>query len=549
MKEKYIICLFLLSLLTTSLKSQNTVGTTLNTAESYNGYSLITPSTETTPSTTYLINNCGEVVNSWQSDFPGQGLDYLLEDGSLYRGCTEDLSTLIYAGKSGRIERYDWEGNLIWAYTFSDTDFTYHHDFYPMNNGNLLVLIAERRTQAEAIQNGRDPNQIPENELYTERIIEVEPIGSDEINIVWEWDLWDHLIQDFDSTKDNFGVVSENPQLLNINFVGLSNGAADWTHVNSMDYNEDLDQIVLGSRSLSEFYIIDHSTTTAQAAGSTGGNSNMGGDFLYRWGNPQAYDLGTTNDQDLFGQHAVHWVPDDLPDAGNIMIFNNGVGRNFTTVDQITPPLLPDGTYDRIENEPYGPENANIIYQDPVDPTNFFVPFLSSAYQLPNGNYLLDRGPVGQVIEVTPGSEIVWEYISPVLLNGTILSQGDAPGGINSRFYRAKRYGPEYEAFDGRDLIPGDPIESNPDPSGCTLDRLDVEQEASFTVFPNPVIDNLQIRTTAQDFEIQLIDLKGSVIGFWNNPTSLSLQTLKSGLYFVHFRTPQYSEVKKIVIR
>jgi len=63
----------------------------------------------------------------------------------------------------------------------------------------------------------------------------------------------------------------------------------DWTHVNAVDYNTDLDQIIVTSRHLGELYIIDHSTTTNEAAGHTRGNSNLGGDLLWRWGNPQVY--------------------------------------------------------------------------------------------------------------------------------------------------------------------------------------------------------------------------------------------------------------------
>ena len=51
-------------------------------------------------------------------------------------------------------------------------------------------------------------------------------------------------------------------------------------YVRSIDYNEDLDQIVISSRNMSEFYVIVHSTTTEEASGHSGGNCGMGGDIL-----------------------------------------------------------------------------------------------------------------------------------------------------------------------------------------------------------------------------------------------------------------------------
>ena len=179
-----------------------------------------------------------------------------------------------------------------------------------MKNGNILILCWEYKSLSESIAAGRDPNSMIDNELWSTYILEVEPIGIDSINIIWEWHLWDHLVQDFDSTKQNFGVVSQNPQRLDINYY-FGNGKNDWLHCNSIDYNEDLDLIVIGSRALSELYIIDHSTTTIQASSNSGGNSDKGGDFLYRWGNPQAYDAVSTA-QKLFGQHDVHWIDDSF---------------------------------------------------------------------------------------------------------------------------------------------------------------------------------------------------------------------------------------------
>ena len=90
----------------------------------------------------------------------------------------------------------------------------------------------------------------------------------------------------------------------------------DWLHINSVAYNPDLDQIMLSVFEFSEIWIIDHGTTTAEAAGHEGGKYGKGGDLLYRWGNPRAYRAGTVKDQKLFGQHNAHWIPRGFPARG-----------------------------------------------------------------------------------------------------------------------------------------------------------------------------------------------------------------------------------------
>lgn len=532
-----IFILYIFCALTITGNSQNTIGTIQNDSDSFDGYTLFTPNSNLIPNSTYLVNNCGEVINEWVSNFKGQGADLLMPDGSLFRASFDNQSTLIYAGNTGRIEHYDWDGSLIWGYTYSDTDFSFHHDYFPLPNGNILMIVAERMTNAQAVQAGRDPSNLIQGDLYNERIIEIQPVGTNSATIVWEWSLWDHLIQDFDPSKDNFGIVEDHPEKLDINFIGFSNNNADWTHLNSIDYNEDLDQIVISARFTSELYIIDHSTTIAEAASSSGGNVGKGGDFLYRWGNSQAYKRGTGIDQKLFGQHSVHWIPDGLPDSGKLMIFNNGFMRGYTTVEFLEPPLnVVDNSYDIVSNMPFGPVNGIIRYEDPTNQTDFFAPFLSSAYQLPNGNIIVNNGPVGQLFEANLANEKVWEYISPVLLDGTILSQEDSPAGINSRFFRARRYDPNYAAFDGRDLTPSAPIENNPILANCQLLSItDQDISNNINIYPNPTKGIININTSISLESYSIYDISGKRItnNTLRNLQNIDVRNLSKGLYFI----------------
>jgi hypothetical protein len=321
-----------------------TVGVFTNDeSATYNGYTLFGPSMSTD---TFLIDMQGREVNTWHSQYPPMS-QYLLEDGDMIRMARMPQQNFPAGGAAGRLERFDWDGNLVWSYELNTPNRLLHHDFEVMPNGNILVIAWEKKSADVAIANGRNPALLPQNEIWPDSILEIQPTGSSGGNIVWEWHLWDHLVQNFDSSKQNYGSVAAHPELVNLNYTPSGEGKgdfiADWTHFNAIDYNAQLDQIMISTREFSEVWIIDHSTTTAQAAGHRGGNSGMGGDILYRYGNPAAYDRGTRQDQKLFFQHDAQWIKPGLPGAGDIMVFNNGWNRvdgsDYSSVVEFTPPM------------------------------------------------------------------------------------------------------------------------------------------------------------------------------------------------------------------
>ena len=437
---------------------QQTVGLFQNDPGSFDGYTLFGTLT-TGP--TFLIDNEGKLVHEWFSAFPTGNTVYLLPGGSLLRAGRFDPvpgGRFNAGGAGGRIERFDWDGTILWDFVYSTDTFRHHHDIAPLPNGNVLLIVWELKTSAEAIAAGRSPGLLPEGELWPEQIVEVEPVGATGGTIVWEWSVWDHLIQDFDPTKDNFGVVADHPELVDVNFLNGGSGGADWLHANAVDYDPDRDEIILGTPFLAEVWVIDHSTTTEEAAGHTGGNAGKGGDLLYRWGNPQAYGRGIEADRKLFNQHDTEWIDAGLDGAGNILVFNNGVGRpagDFSSVDEIVPPRDETGAYVLAPNAAYGPADPIWTYTA-NPPTDFFAAFLSSAQRLPNGNTLIDDGPAGNFFEVTSAGETVWRYVNPVSVTGPI-PQGSVPA--NNRAFRAERYAPDYPGLVGQDLTPGDPLE------------------------------------------------------------------------------------------
>jgi hypothetical protein len=436
------------------IPDNNTLGTITYNSEAYAGYTLFTIHKDT-----YLVNNCGQVINHWISDYDRGGAYYLLEDGSLLRSGKYNNPDITYGGLGGIIEKFDWNGNKTWQYIYSTSLYSQHHGLYPMENGNILLLAATRKTYEEAIAAGRDPQYITEGELYNEQVVEIEPQGNNGGNIVWEWNVWDHMIQDIDSSKENFGTVALNPQLININFLGISTGEKDWLHFNSLQYNKSLDQILLSSQKLNEIYIIDHSTTTEEAATNNGGRTGKGGDILFRWGNPMAYYQGTEMNQLLFGQHNPQWIAQGLKDQDKIILFNNGTGRNpnYSSIDIINPKVDAIGNYTYVVGTSFGPQQPDWTYKAP-NVADFYSKILSSVQRLPNGNTLICEGTKGKIFEINPNNEIVWEYINPETSSGDILSQGEEP---ISNVFMALKYGENFPGFSNKNMVPGDPIELN----------------------------------------------------------------------------------------
>jgi hypothetical protein len=383
----------------------------LKSKQAFEGYTLFTPWYSTK---TFLINNSWEIVNTWRSLYqPALPVD-LLENGNLLRGCYILKPGLVWgAGDTGRVEMFDWNGTLLWYFEYANDQHCLHHDIEPLTNGNILMIAWEVKTRDEAIAAGCNPDLLPENDIvWPDHIIEVKPEGSSGGDIVWEWHVWDHMMQDFDPSKENYGVVGEHAELIDINFMARDI-YSDWNHINSIDYNEKFNQILVSVGAGEEIWIIDHSTTAEEAAGHTGGNSGHGGDLLYRWGNPQSYRLGDEEDKQFFGQHDAEWITDECPGAGHITVFNNGFHRpegDYSSVMEIIPPVDENGTYHREPGTTYGPEDPVWVYTA-NNPTNFYSAGQSSAQRLPNGNTLI-CGPRGVIFEVTYEKKIVWFYVS-----------------------------------------------------------------------------------------------------------------------------------------
>ncbi len=431
-------------------------------------------------SATFLVDTAGQVVHTWDSDRSGSS-NYLQDDGSLIRISGLDNPPNFHSGGvAGHVEQVSWDGELLWRWHYADEDKINHHDIEPLPNGNLLVIAWEQKTAREALAAGRRADLVGSKGIWSEVLLEIEPLPPDDARIVWEWRIWDHLVQDIDPEAPNFGDPRAHPHRLDLNVdadheaideeeleqlkalgyvpddADMDDIAADFLHMNSVDYNAALDQILLSIPEVDEIWIIDHSTTTAEAATSSGGRYGRGGDLLYRWGNPAAYGRGDESDIQLFYQHEATWIRDGSPGAGNVLLFNNGRDRpdpGWSTVDELTLPVAADGSYPLPENGPWGPPAPAWTFGGPDRP-EFFAEFVSGARRLPNGNTFICSGPQGVYWEVTPDGETVWEYRNPFHGDSTSWT----PPGTTETFpygsFRAHKIAPDHPGLENRSLQP-----------------------------------------------------------------------------------------------
>jgi len=352
-------------------------------------YTLFSPMQSTD---TYLIDQQSNTVHSWQSDYrPGLSV-YLMESGELLRPGVITNKPATFAGQTGGsagvIELLDWNSEVIWQTTLATDSYLSHHDVEILPNGNILAIVWEAKTAAEALALGR--TSVSGDSLWADAIYEIcrasEQSSCSDGEIVWRWSTWDHIVQNEDSSISETYVtdINEHTEKVNLNFFNGS-GSADWTHVNSVDYNSAADQILISVRNFSEYWVIDHS------------DASRG--IVTRVGNPSAH--GGDGEQTLFVQHDAQFIESGTAGGGNILVFNNGANRpegNYSSVDELC-----------FQGEDCTPGEMVNSYSEGVS-GEFYADHISGAQRLKSGNTLVCEGTEGRLFEYNASHEVVWEY-------------------------------------------------------------------------------------------------------------------------------------------
>ncbi|CAN5584129.1 hypothetical protein BH11BAC1_BH11BAC1_08850 [soil metagenome] len=511
-------------------------------------------------SNAYLVDTNGATYHTWTfsaTNHTGYST-YMMPGGTLVRSVSHAGNSFTGGGMTGQVQKVDWNGNITWDYVYSTAQYCMHHDICPMPNGNVMLISYELKSSTEVTAAGSSSAIT----MWPDKIVEVQPTGATTGTIVWEWHVWDHLVQNVDSNRANyFTSIVDHPERLNINYQTQK----DWMHMNGIDYNALLDQIVVSSHNMDEMYVIDHSTTTQEAAGSTGGNSGKGGDFLYRWGNPVSYQATGTVDFNVM--HDAHWIPQDCPRAGYLVGYNNnGISNNQSCVDMIYPPY--DGyNYQHTAGTAYAPSTYDFRHA-----CNGHNGNMGNSQQLPNGNMLICIAQSGYIYEIDSSQNILWsktvsgttphayrysacytagtQPVTPLITNysDTLVSSTTAAT------YVWYLNGAVISGATDQNYIPtlnGSYQVQAVDSGGCasaisfpylflSTSVFNVTQERTLKLYPNPSSGIVKIEgafSYSENYEIFVTDQVGKTILHVKNQKSVDLSGYENGLYHFILRT------------
>ena len=143
---------------------------------------------------------------------------------------------------------------------------------------------------------------------------------------------------------------------------------------------------------------------------------------------------------------------------------------------------------------------------------------------------------------------ISYGSISPISnADGTIYEQGDSVP-PNSLTFRATKYSKNYDAFNDKNLNPGEPIETNSNITSClnALDKKNFDY-SEVTIYPNPSSNFITIKCLNVIDKVELFNTTGHKISEYLNTTDINISNFKSGIYFLKIYSKGEKTFKKII--
>lgn len=320
---------------------------------------------------------------------------------------------LIPGRNAGRIAKtigeLDWDANAVWKFGEKAPGglAQQHHDWARLPNGNTAVL-------ANLV------HEVPgfkQSQLFDDVVYEVNPKGE----VVWTWIAADHL-DEFGFTPEQLKLVrnSDDPDYLHVNNLKVV-GPNHW--YNEGDKRFAPDNLIFDARNANFIAIIDRKT--GKVVWTLGPNYvSAKGDERRKV--PRAVDQ-------IAGQHDAQIIPEGLPGAGNVLVFDNQGQAGYP------PAVLPITGGSRVLE--IDPVKKEVVWQYSAENSGqpswgFRSTHISAARRLPNDNTFIDEGQSGRLFQVTREGEIVWEYINPYGKAGKDSVTGRAT--YNRQLYRGQ---------------------------------------------------------------------------------------------------------------
>ncbi|MBI5457478.1 aryl-sulfate sulfotransferase [Candidatus Kaiserbacteria bacterium] len=310
------------------------------------------------PGAVYLSDLYGTCVHKWKTVYQASNAR-LTRDGELYVSLIapdrRDVSGFPGGGRTGIIQKLDWDSTVLWEYK----DPKIHHDFEVLPNGNVLLIgwdkLSNEQTREVA---SRVTGRSSDAPLWSDVVFEVNNRGE----TVWEWHAKDHV----DPAIDEMGQFPYRDE---------------WTHTNSATLVEKSpfdgeSAILLSMRHTGRLLMVSKRT----------------GAVL--WRSPKNMFLG---------QHSPSFLQN-----GNIMAFDNGLHRLPSSHSEVVSSRVLQ----------VNPLTDEIVWsldggKSPLEKARLYSSVVCGAERLRNGNIHVSVGPAGHFFEVTPEKELVWDYINP----------------------------------------------------------------------------------------------------------------------------------------
>src|SRR5687768_15526600 len=83
--------------------------------------------------TAYLLDTNGTTFKTWSfTNAPTGYSSYLLPGGTLVRTVRYTPNSFMGGGQTGRIQKVDYTGTILWDFVYSNSQYSMHHDICPM---------------------------------------------------------------------------------------------------------------------------------------------------------------------------------------------------------------------------------------------------------------------------------------------------------------------------------------------------------------------------------------------------------------------------------